>query len=193
MATCLSLHVRKMPVNSMRPVELPPRSPTRHCFSKRIICPSSLRTKHKQPNTRARDNQSYDPVLLERRYSLLYKALWCGRSRSSEPVSPFWHCRARCRCLLSTFPAETTDTMGIMKKAWVYQRKDAKGWWLVRGRQEEGQGIAKQSTGQALLSDQVHPTEFRRVYGCRQLRLASNGRGVAEGQAGARTSGSVHV
>jgi integrase len=32
--------------------------------------------------------------------------------------------------VLFTFPEETTDTMGIMKKAWVYKRKDAKGWWV---------------------------------------------------------------
>ena len=47
-----------------------------------------------------------------------------------------------------TFPAETTDTMGIMKKAWVYKRKNIKGWWV--GWYEGGKKRAKALPSKAL-------------------------------------------
>jgi integrase len=47
-----------------------------------------------------------------------------------------------------TFPAKSTDTMGIMKKAWVYKRKDAKGWWV--GWYQGGKKRAKALPSKAL-------------------------------------------
>ena len=47
-----------------------------------------------------------------------------------------------------TFPAKTTDTMGIMKKAWVYKRKNIKGWWV--GWYEGGKKRAKALPSKAL-------------------------------------------
>jgi len=51
-------------------------------------------------------------------------------------------------CLPFTFRAKTTDTMGIMRKAWVYKRKNTKGWWV--GWYEGGKKRAKALPGKVL-------------------------------------------
>jgi hypothetical protein len=47
-----------------------------------------------------------------------------------------------------TLSAKTTDTMGIMRKAWVYKRKDIRGSWI--GWYEGGKKRAKALPGKAL-------------------------------------------
>ncbi len=60
---------------------------------------------------------------------------------SMESLSPFCHGSTRGGHQPLTLPPKTTDTMGIMEKAWVYKRKNIKGWWV--GWYEGGKKRAK--------------------------------------------------
>lgn len=100
------------------------------------------------PVRRQQFNQSYAPSLCGERYPLLHRALQSSDSRHPESLSPFCHRSVDRRWLAFTFPAKSTDTMGIMKKAWVYKRKDAKGWWV--GWYQGGKKRAKALPSKAL-------------------------------------------
>jgi hypothetical protein len=80
-------------------------------------------------------------------------SLSCKMLRSEEPLrlespSPFCHWRVHRGCRPLSLPAKTTDTMGIMKKAWVYKRKNITGWWV--GWYEGGKKRAKALPSKAL-------------------------------------------
>jgi integrase len=46
-------------------------------------------------------------------------------------MSPFWHYQMRERLRPVTSGGKSVDTMEIMKKPWIYKRKNVKGWWVA--------------------------------------------------------------
>jgi integrase len=63
-------------------------------------------------------------------------------------MSPIWHYIVRDRLPSMTLVVKSADTMEIMKKPWIYKRKNVKGWWC--GWYENGKRKAKALPTKAL-------------------------------------------